>query len=262
MNSRILTLVLLMLGRAFYSTPAFAQQMETAPVEEAQVEPLATAAEVAQVDPEEGLVNGVVGLTIDGEIPEDVSFYVEANIGNGGEVICTTDAELVGLGYAECQGGGAVNEVPFVAPDGGNIQYRILGSRGAELSQTVVSEGSTVAAEGVRIDASYVFALEDFTENPIQKPDWEPDVDEDQYGSGVSSGGVVEETTGEGTTGEMEEEAVIPAEEAAANVVPGSVADIATGGTGLLPDTGGLAPLPILGALLIGGALVARRLLP
>jgi hypothetical protein len=253
---------LVVLGGAFFATPALAQETQVLPTAEAvQAEPLA--AEVAQVDPEAGLVNGVFGLTLEGEVPEDFSFYAEANIGSGGEVICTTDADMIGVGYPECVGGGAVNEVSFVAPDGQNIQYRILGSQGAELSQKVISEGTAVAAEGVRIDASYTFGpepLEDFSESPIQDPEWEPDVDEDQYG-GVSSG-AVEETGGESLEPAAEEEAVILAEEAAANVVPGSVADIATGGTGLLPDTGGVVPWPIIGAVLLAGGLLARRLIP
>jgi hypothetical protein len=250
------------LGGAFFATPALAQETEGLPAAvEAQTSPLA--AEVAQVDPEAGLVNGIFGLTLEGEVPENFSFYAEANIGSGGEVICTTDAEMVGVGYPECVGGGAVNEVSFVAPEGQNIQYRVLGSQGVELSQKVISEGSAVAAEGVRIDASYAFGpepLEDFSESPIQDPEWEPDVDEDQYGE-VSSG-AVEETAEETMDPAEEEGAVILAEEAAANVVPGSVADIATGGTGLLPDTGGFAPWPVIGAVLLAGGLLVRRLIP
>lgn len=260
MNSKVRMLaVLVVLGGAFYATPALAQATESLVEDQALAEPLA--AEQAQVDLEAGLVNGVFGLVLEGEVPEDYSFYAEANIGNGGEVICTTDAEMVGLGYPECAGGGAVNEVPFVAPEGHDIQYRVLGSRGAELSQEVISEGSTVAAEGMRIDASYAFdgqPLEDHTENPIQDPDWEPDADEDQYGA-VESGTAGEETT---SVDDAVEEAIIPAEEAAQNVEPGSIADIATGGTGLLPDTGGFALAPFVGAALLIGALLLKRLAP
>jgi hypothetical protein len=128
----------------------------------------------------------------------------------------------------------------------------------------VVSEGSVVATEGLRIDATYGFdgkPLEDHTENPIQEPDWEPDVDEEQYGA-VDSDKV---TVGEETTSveeAIEEESAIPAEEAAQNVEPGSIADIATGGTGLLPETGGLALVPILGTALLIGAFALRRLIP
>jgi hypothetical protein len=227
------------------------------------VEEQALAAEQARVNPEAGLVNGVFGLVLEGEVPTDYSFYVEANIGNGGEVICTTDAEMVGLGYAECEGGGAINEVPFVAPEGQDIEYRVLGSRGSGLSQEVISEGSAVAAEGVRIDATYAFdgqPLEDHSEDPIQDPDWEPDADEDQYGVGAAG-----EETGVEETSIAEtsvEEEVIPAEEAAQNVEPGSIADIATGGTGLLPETGGLALLPVLGAALLIGSALLKRLIP
>ena len=248
MNSKVRMLAMLMvLGSAFYATPALAQEAE--PLVEEQ----------ALVEPEAVLVNGVFGLVLEGEVPADYSFYAEANIGNGGEVICTTDVEMVGLGYAECVGGGAVNEVPFVAPEGQSIEYRVLGSQGSGLSQEVVSEGTIVAAEGVRIDATYAFdgqPLEDHTENPIQDPDWEPDADEDQYGAGAAG----EETTT--VEEDAVEEEVIPAEEAAQNVEPGSIADIATGGTGLLPETGGLALVPILGAALLIGAALLTRLIP
>lgn len=258
MNSKVRMLaVLVVLGGAFYATPALAQEAEPL------VEEQALAEEQARVDLEAGLVNGVFALVLEGEVPADYSFYVEANIGNGGEVICTTDAEMVGLGYAECVGGGEINEVPFVAPEGQDIEYRVLGSQGSGLSQEVVSEGSVVAAEGVRIDATYAFdgqPLEDHTENPIQEPDWEPDADEDQYGVGAAGEEttIAEDAVEEGAV----EDEVILAEEAAQNVEPGSIADIATGGTGLLPETGGLPILPVLGAALLIGAALLKRLIP
>lgn len=277
MNRRtIIVAASVVLGGVFFASPAFAQEVEAPPAEEVPVELVDDVEEAPPVDPAAGLVNGVFGLTLEGQVPANVSFYAEANIGSGGEVICTTDDALVGAGYPECVGGGAVNEVSFVAPAGQDIQYRILGSLGTGLSQEVLSEGTAVAAEGVRIDAGYAFPaepLEDLTEDPIQQPEWEPDADEGQYGevsSNTTEGADGEDAagaaggSGEGTPEQSggAGEAVIPAERAAASVVPGSVADIATGGTGLLPNTGGLAPWPVLGALLLAGGLLARRLVP
>lgn len=272
MNSKIfLAAALTMLGGAIYATPALSQEADPLAVE-ALSEEAATVAALAEeqaltenqgeIEPDTGLVNGVFGLVIEGEVPEDYSFYAEANIGNGGEVICTTDDRMVGLGYPECQGGGAVNEVPFVAPEGQEIEYRLLGSQGAGLSQTVVSAGTVAAAEGLRIEAAYAFngtRLEDHTQDPIREPDFNPDVDGGQY-SGVS--GVTAEAEEAVAEEAVADEAVIPAEEAAQEIEPGSVADVATGGTGLLPETGGLALVPALGAALLAAALLLKRLIP
>ena len=94
-------------------------------------------------------------LTISGEIPDNLSFYVESSTGPGG-VICTTDADVIEqAGYPECRGGGEVNKFELAVPAGETFNYRILKSQGVELSQEVVSEGSEVATEGLVINAFY-----------------------------------------------------------------------------------------------------------
>ncbi|QIN79852.1 hypothetical protein GBA65_16420 [Rubrobacter marinus] len=107
---------------------------------------------VAGVSEEEATV--VFELSIEGEVPEDYSFYVESSVGDGG-VICTTDATVVEeAGYPECRPD-AVNtaEVPF--PAGEPFDYRVLRSRGTELSSFVLDEGSEVSEDGLVIEASY-----------------------------------------------------------------------------------------------------------
>ena len=93
-------------------------------------------------------------LSIEGEVPADYSFYVESSVGDGG-VICTTDANVVEeAGYPECRPD-AVNTLEIPLPAGEPFDYRILRSRGTELSSFVLDEGSEVAGDGLVIRTSF-----------------------------------------------------------------------------------------------------------
>lgn len=113
--------------------------------------------EVGEVEPVAGTsgeASVVFELSIEGEVPENYSFYVESSVGAGG-VICTTDATVVEeAGYPECRSD-AINraEVPII--EGEPFDYRIIRSRGTELSSFVLDEGSDVAEDGLVIAASY-----------------------------------------------------------------------------------------------------------
>jgi hypothetical protein len=114
--------------------------------------------EVGEVQPVTGTpgeeANVVFELSIEGEVPENYSFYVESSVGDGG-VICTTDATVVEeAGYPECRSDDINRaEVPITA--GEPFDYRILRSRGTALSSFVLDEGSEVAEDGLVIEASY-----------------------------------------------------------------------------------------------------------
>lgn len=122
--------------------------------------------EVEPADPAEAMV--AFELTLGGEVPEDVSFYVESTSGPGG-VICTTDeAANEEAGYPGCEGGGAVNRAEFPMPAGAPFDYRVLTSQGSELSQSVVDEGSVAAAEtGLVLAFAYSFDGEDLNEDGV-----------------------------------------------------------------------------------------------
>lgn len=93
-------------------------------------------------------------LSIDGEVPKDYSFYVESSVGDGG-VICTTDATVVEeAGYPECRPD-AVNMLEISLPAGEPFDYRVLRSRGTELSSFALDEGSEIAEDGLVIQASF-----------------------------------------------------------------------------------------------------------
>lgn len=114
--------------------------------------------EVGEVEPVTGAseeeVRVVFELSIEGEVPEDYSFYVESSVGDGG-VICTTDAAVVEeAGYPECRSD-AVNTLSVPIPAGEPFGYRVLRSRGTELSSFVLDEGSEVAKDGLAIRVSY-----------------------------------------------------------------------------------------------------------
>ena len=198
----------------------------------------------AQSDPSEaeGMVEGVFRVTIEGDVPENYSVYVETDAAVGGlGPICTTDAAIVAEGYTQCVGGGAVNELPFFVPQGSTVEYRILGSQGTGLSQTVIAEGSTVAkTDGFTVDANLAFN----GETPAEPPT-EPGATEDQYTNQPPA----DET--EGTSADTTKAA-------------GEMSPVAEANGGILPDTGG-APISLLaGAALLltaGGVLVYRRML-
>lgn len=96
-------------------------------------------------------------VTIEGEVPENVSFYVESDAVPGG-VICTTDAAAnEQAGYPECRGGGETERLEVLITSGEEFDYRMLTSQGSELSQSVVAEGSEVAEDGLVVEATYSF---------------------------------------------------------------------------------------------------------
>ncbi len=128
--------------------------------ENGQVEGGPPLLEVSRVEEAAGSTEATVAfeLSIEGEVPKNVSFYVESTSGPGG-VICTTDgAANEQAGYPECEGNGGVNRAELSMPAGEPFDYRVLQSRGSELSRSVVAEGSEVAEDGLVIEASYSFA--------------------------------------------------------------------------------------------------------
>ena len=113
-------------------------------------------------------------LSIEGEVPDDYSFYVESSAGDGG-VICTTDASVVEeAGYPECRPD-AVNTARIPLPAGEPFDYRVLRSRGTELSSLVLDEGSEVAEDGTVVRASYSAA-----NDPVNGEDVNEDGDTDE----------------------------------------------------------------------------------
>lgn len=180
-------------------------------------------------------VSGTVRLTLNGAAPDNVSFWVESNVPGVEGVICTTDAAMIAAGETECRDGGAVNELVLTAPAGSAVDYRVIGSQGSELSQEMIAQGSMVAEEGFVMDASYAFSG-DVTGGEPEGTAQTQTVDETVQatdGTGNSGGG---QTTTE------------------ASKDP-------TGGTGILPDTGGV-PVPLLvgaGLFLAAGGFLTHR---
>jgi len=121
---------------------------------------------VEPADPAEAMV--AFELTLGGEVPENVSFYVESTSGPGG-VICTTDAAAnEEAGYPRCESGGEINRAEFPMPAGAPFDYRVLTSQGSELSQSVVDEGSVAAAEtGLVLAIAFSFDGEDLNEDGV-----------------------------------------------------------------------------------------------
>lgn len=212
-----------------------------------------SAARAAYGSPEE--VNGVFRMILDGRSTEaGYSFYVESDSEGVGTVLCSTDPGMVEAGYSDC--GPGTLEVPFVAPAGEEVSYRILGNLGNELSQFVVSEGSQVAAEGMVIEGSYSFRED--TDDKVDPVDeaagaqyaGESDQVRDTSSGEASSGGIPAGPQGD------------DAEEAPGSGIASSVAAIAGAGlSGLLPQSGG-SPIVLVagGALLIaaGGLLMKK----
>ena len=166
--------------------------------------------------------NVVFELSIEGEVPEDYSFYVESSVGDGG-VICTTDATVVEeAGYPECRPD-AVNAAEVAIPAGESFDYRVLRSRGTELSSFALDEGSEVAEDGLVISTGYSAA-----NDPINGEDLNED----------------------GATDEADAELAARTSEAA---------DAATDSDeAVLPDTGG--PAPLWGVAAFVAALLAVRI--
>ncbi len=121
---------------------------------------------VEPADPAEAMV--AFELTLGGEVPENVFFYVESTSGPGG-VICTTDgAANEEAGYPKCESGGQINRAEFPMSAGTPFDYRVLTSQGSELSQSVVAEGSVAAAEtGLVLAIAFSFDGEDLNEDGV-----------------------------------------------------------------------------------------------
>jgi hypothetical protein len=199
---------------------------------------------------DDGTATATFRLVVEGEVPEDFSFYVEDSQGTGG-VICTTDKDVLSeANYPECRGGGATNEVEFPVGTGQPLDYRILGSRGVELSQRVVSEGSLTPTDDFVVDASYSFEGDPVLGSPT----------EDQYDPADPDASTPEAPEEPDLNGDG---AVDAADERYAARVS-TRADRATDGGGepVLPDTGG-NPVPVSALLLafalLGGGLLLRQ---
>jgi len=199
-----------------------------------------------------GTATATFRLVVEGEVPQDFSFYVEDSQGTGG-VICTTDEDVLSeASYPECRGGGAANEVEFPVGTDQPFDYRILGSRGVELSQRVVSEGSLTPTGDFVVDASY-----SFSEDPVLGAPTDDQYDPSDPDATTPETGTPEEPdlNGDG--------AVDAADERYAARVS-TRADKATdeGGEPVLPDTGG-NPVPVsallLACALLGGGLLLRQ---
>lgn len=191
-------------------------------------------------------VEGIFRLTLNGEAPENVSFWVETSAGGEGGVICTTDAAMVSAEIDECRDGGAANEMAYAAPADGDVEYRIVGSQGTGLSQEVVAEGSTAAEEGFVVEASYTFSDEPVGGAPKGTS---PDGDgaaRDQYED--ESGGADRDDPGDKEGSDEKNEKADAKESSEAR-------------PGVLPDTGGVSPVATVGALLLlaAGGFVAHR---
>ncbi len=185
---------------------------------------------------------GKFRLTLEGPAPENVSFWVESNVGDGG-VICTTDAAMVETGIAECRDGGGVNKISYSVPAGSTFEYRIVGSQGVELSQETIAEGSKVAEDGFVVDATFSFSGEPIGDEPSgTQPEDSPSTDDDgaagdQYEDDSSDND--KESSDKEDSGKEDSEAE----------------------DGVLPDTGGSPLVPIAGAalLLAAGGFLAYR---
>jgi hypothetical protein len=194
----------------------------------------------------DGTVTATFRLVVEGELPEDFSFYVEDSTGTGG-VICTTDGDAIETaGYPECRDGGAANETEIPVPAGRSFDYRILASRGVELSQQVVDEGSLSPTGDFTVNATY-----DAAEAGDQ---YAPETGEDQYDGSDPDSSAPEEPdlNGDGVVDEADGEHAARVSERGDRATDDEEDPV-------LPDTGGhLPPLLLVAGGLLGGLLVAR----
>lgn len=206
----------------------------------------------AQEAPGEGMVEGVFRVTVDGELPEDYSIYVESGVILPGGVICTTDAVMVNEGYTECVDNGATNELVFFAPEGASVDYRILGSQGVALSQEVIAEGTTTAkTDGLTIDARHTFANEAPADpQPAEEPDAaeEADAADDQY-SDETPASDDSSTPDDSSAPDAVSSASVDSE--TAPIADGYTSKVAELHGGVLPDTGGASIALVAGAALL-----------
>lgn len=197
----------------------------------------APAAVLAQ-DTEER-AEGKFRLTLEGPAPENVSFRVESNVGDGG-VICTTDAAMVETGIAECRDGGGVNEMSYSVPAGSTFEYRIVGSQGVELSQETIAEGSKVAEDGFVVDATFSFSGEPIGDEPSgTQPEDSPSTDDDSDG-----------TDGDGAAGDQYEDDSSDNDKESSDKEDSGKED-SDAEDGVLPDTGGFSLALVAGAALL-----------
>lgn len=205
------------------------------------VTPAAVLAQETEGDTE-ARADGRFRLTLNGEAPENFSFWVESNVGDGG-VICTTDAAMVGTGIPECKDGGEVNEMSYSVPSGSTLDYRIVGSQGVELSQEVVAEGSQVVGQGFVVDASYTFSGEPTGDvaSGTQPAGASPTDDkaDDKADDETAN------ENGDGAAGTQYEDA------SSGSVEESSGKDDPTTASGVLPDTGGSSIFLVAGAVLL-----------
>lgn len=205
-----------------------------------------------------GTVTATFRLVIEGALPEDFSFYVEDSQGTGG-VICTTDRDVVSEGtYPECRDEGGTNEVSFPVTPGEPFDYRLLASRGVELSQQVVSEDSLSPTEDFTVEATYSIGPGDQYADGGQYGQYADAEDPDSPGDPVpendAGSGPPEnpDLNGDGATDEAD------GEHAASVSDRGDRATDDEGGP-VLPDTGGyLSPVLLAAAGLLGGFLISR----
>lgn len=221
----------------------------------------------AQGAPGEGMVEGIFRVTIEGELPENYSVYVETDAMTGGQgPICTTDAAMVAEGYTECVGG--ANELLFYAPEGTTVKYRILGSQGTGLSQKVIEEGSAIAkTDGLTVEANLAFAAEEETPAPDETGAEPDDVESDDVESDDAEPGAADDQYSDDTPAPEGSSGSDAASSASADseadpASDGQTSKVAEANGGVLPDTGG-APLSLLAGaalLLSAGGFLAYRI--
>lgn len=216
----------------------------------------------AQEAPGEGMVEGIFRVTIEGELPENYSVYVETDAMTGGQgPICTTDAAMVAEGYTECVGG--ANELLFYAPEGTTVKYRILGSQGTGLSQKVIEEGSAIAkADGLTVEANLAFAAEEETPAPDETGPEPDDIESDDAEPGAADDQYSDETPAPEDNSGSDAASSASAGSEADPAPDGQTSKVAEANGGVLPDTGG-APLSLLAGaalLLSAGGFLAYRI--
>jgi len=225
-----------------------------------------TSAEVAEGGAGDGAdtVTATFRLEIEGDLPEDFSFYVEDSQGTGG-VICTTDEDVIAEGtYPECEDGGGTNEVSFPVRGGEPFDYRVLASRGVELSQQVVLEDSLSPTDDFTVDATYSIRPGDqyADDGPGgnggagggQYDPEDPDSPGDPVPGNDAGSGPPEnpDLNGDGEANEADGEYAARVSERADRATDDEEGPV-------LPDTGGnLPPLLLVAAGLLGGFMISR----
>ncbi len=222
-------------------------------------------------------VQGSSRLTLNGHVPEGQTFYVfQTGINADSEAtICQTAYSSPSAGEF-CQGGGAVNTLPFSAPAGSHISYTIYRYDAATDSTEAVSSGTAVAKEGLAIDASYTFHKSVKTRYSAPASTTGGSTTDVAAGTmGGGAGGAADSSSADasqysnavdasgGSTGGTTSSGTISGDSAGSGG-GGSIAGdagIVKGISGMLPDTGGiLVPAVLLGvALIAGGMILAVR---